>query len=227
MRGAPGPGHVVELHEGLRDYSRYMSLTNPLGDLQVTDPQAMRALAHPVRLAVLSQLQRHGPMTATQLSEHVGASPSVTSWHLRHLASFGLVTDAINPTGAHDRRRRWWKAVARGIRVDLPDDREGQEAGRVLRSQMINEALQHVARWDAEVQPTLDEPWVRAAGVSNTGVRLTPQETGELQAAIEQLLAPYLMRQTEETDAGAEQSRPVRVIRFFLPESSAAREDEN
>ena len=47
----------------------------------------MRALAHPVRLAILSRLQRHGPATATELSEHVDASPSVTSWHLRHLAA--------------------------------------------------------------------------------------------------------------------------------------------
>ena len=58
----------------------------------------MRALTHPVRLAILSRLQRHGPATATELSEHVDASPSVTSWHLRHLAAFGLVRDS-------DRRR--------------------------------------------------------------------------------------------------------------------------
>jgi hypothetical protein len=70
-----------------------MSLTNPYGDFELTDPQAMRALAHPVRLAILDRLQRHGPATATQLSPHVGATPSVTSWHLRHLATFGLVED--------------------------------------------------------------------------------------------------------------------------------------
>jgi DNA-binding transcriptional ArsR family regulator len=78
----------------LRVYFREMSLTNPLGDFEITDPQAMRALAHPVRLAILVRLQRHGPATATQLSSFVDASPSVTSWHLRHLSSFGLVEDA-------------------------------------------------------------------------------------------------------------------------------------
>ncbi len=35
-----------------------------------------------MRLAILDHLQRHGPATATQLSPEVGASPSVTSWHL-------------------------------------------------------------------------------------------------------------------------------------------------
>ena len=54
----------------------------------------MRALAHPVRLAILSFLRRNGPTTATVLAPHVGATPSVPSLHLRHLAGFGLVTDA-------------------------------------------------------------------------------------------------------------------------------------
>ncbi|TWP34302.1 ArsR/SmtB family transcription factor [Leekyejoonella antrihumi] len=202
-----------------------MSLTNPLGDFEVTDPQAMRALAHPVRLAVLSRLQRQGPMTATALAEHVGASPSVTSWHLRHLASFGLVTDATAPTGAEDGRRRWWKAVARGIRFDMPDSPEGQDAGRLLRARMIAQALEHVARWTAEIEPDLEEPWVREAGAGNTGVRLTADEARDLQAAIEQLLAPYVTRQAEEPPAGADERRLVRVIRFFLPELPAVSDD--
>ena len=44
---------------------------NPYGDHEITEPGAMRALAHPVRLAILSRLQGHGPATATELSEHV------------------------------------------------------------------------------------------------------------------------------------------------------------
>ncbi len=96
-----------------------MSLTNPMGDFEVTDPKAMRALAHPVRLAILSRLQTHGPATATQLSPKVGATPSVTSWHLRHLASFGLVEDWH---GGTDRRQRWWQATSRGFRYEAPAD---------------------------------------------------------------------------------------------------------
>ena len=72
-----------------------MQSDNRFGDMEITDPKAMRALAHPVRLAILERLQRHGPATATQLSPHVGATPSVASWHLRHLAGFGLVRDAV------------------------------------------------------------------------------------------------------------------------------------
>jgi hypothetical protein len=67
----------------------------------------MRALAHPVRLALLEQLQRHGPATASQLSPHVGATPSVTSWHLRHLAgSASSATPNRVPIGANGAGRR-------------------------------------------------------------------------------------------------------------------------
>src|SRR6476469_10568300 len=92
---------------------------NPYGDLELEDPRAMRALAHPVRLAILSHLQRTGPATATELSEHVDATPSVASWHLRHLAQFGLVRDS---DVGDDGRKRYWEAAARGVRIEFPDD---------------------------------------------------------------------------------------------------------
>ena len=204
-------------YEGLRDYSRNMSLRNPYGDFEITDPQAMRALAHPVRLAALSYLQKHGPATATQLSEHVGASPSVTSWHLRHLAGFGLVVDGPPPSGT-DRRQRWWRAVARGFRYEMPDTPEGAEAGRLLRAEMLNQALEAAQQWLVETEPTLDPEWSRLAGSANTLVVLTPAEAEAIESAIEQLLAPYVQRR----DAGEtpEDARPVRYLRISLPEAT-------
>jgi DNA-binding transcriptional ArsR family regulator len=192
-----------------------MSLRNPLGDFEITDPQAMRALAHPVRLAALSYLQRYGPATATQLSEHVGATPSVTSWHLRHLASFGLVTDGEAPEGTPDRRQRWWQAVARGFRFEMPDNAEGREAGRLLRAEMMTQALTTVQTWLAEVEPTLDARWTSLAGSGNTGIRITTAEARRLEREIEQLLAPYVQRGREKAPRNA---RDVRVVRFVLPE---------
>lgn len=189
-----------------------MSLRNPLGDFELTDPQAMRALAHPVRLAALDFLQRHGPATATQLSGEVGASPSVVSWHLRHLAGFGLVTDEPDP-GA-DKRMRWWRAVNRGIRFEMPDTAEGRTAGRLLRTEMMTEAIDQTGRWLAETEPQLEEPWNRLAGSSNTRVRLAPSELQELEDAIEDLLAPYVHRADSELP---EDARSVRIVRLHLP----------
>jgi DNA-binding transcriptional ArsR family regulator len=194
-----------------------MSLTNPLGDLSITDPQAMRALAHPVRLAALSYLQRNGPATATMLAPEVGATPSVTSWHLRHLASFGLVTDADPEEVPGDRRQRWWKAMARGIRIEPGDGPEAQAAYEVLGRRLIETAREQVDTWVAETAPRLSSEWLRASGVSNTGVWLTPGELQALNDQIDQLLGPYAMRPEADRPAGAGR---VRVLRHFLPEGT-------
>ncbi|MFF0340831.1 ArsR/SmtB family transcription factor [Kribbella sp. NPDC004875] len=194
-----------------------MSLRNPYGDFEITDPQAMRALAHPVRLAALSYLQKNGPATATQLSEHVGASPSVTSWHLRHLASFGLVTDGPPPTGS-DRRQRWWHAVARGFRYEMPDTPDGAEAGRLLRTEMMNQALEAAQQWLVDTEPNLSPEWSRLAGSANTLLVVTPAEAEAIESAIEELLAPYVQRR--DSGGTPDDARPLRHLRISLPEAT-------
>lgn len=194
-----------------------MSLRNPYGDFEITDPQAMRALAHPVRLAALSYLQKNGPATATQLSEHVGASPSVTSWHLRHLAEFGLVVDVPPPSGT-DRRQRWWNAAARGFRYDMPETPDGAEAGRLLRTEMINQSLEAAQQWLVETEPNLDPEWSRLAGSSNTLLVVTPAEAEVIESAIEDLLAPYVRRR--DTGDVPQDAQPVRHLRLSLPEAT-------
>jgi DNA-binding transcriptional ArsR family regulator len=191
-----------------------MSLTNPFGDLQVTDPQTMRALAHPVRLAILTFLQRNGPATATLLAPQVGATPSVTSWHLRHLAGFGLVTDADPAEVPGDRRQRWWKAKARGFSVTVTEDPESLVAARALGDQLAVAAQRQVSEWIAETGPGLPAEWQRVSGISNTSVPLTPAELEELSGKIDDLIAPYVHRAERDAPAGA---RIVRILRHYLP----------
>lgn len=191
-----------------------MSLKNPYGDFEITEPQALRALAHPVRLAILDRLQRHGPATATGLSPHVGATPSVVSWHLRHLATFGLVTDA---EGTVSKRERWWRAAARGFRFTLPDDAEGQAAGRQLRGEMFARYAETPQQWLLHEEPRLDAEWRGLAGVADTRFVATPDELRELENAIEELLAPYVRRKDDETPP--DDARTVRMLRYLLPET--------
>jgi DNA-binding transcriptional ArsR family regulator len=189
-------------------------MSNPLGDLEVSDPKAMRALAHPVRLAILSRLQRHGPATATQLAPLVGASPSVTSWHLRHLARFGLIRDS---EPGEDRRERRWEALARGFRFAAPsdpDDEAGRLAARELSHQLFVNAARQTQRWLDDVEPELEPSWRRLSGVSNTGVALSREELDHIEDAIDQLLSPYVLRPEEERPADA---RDVRLLRYFMP----------
>ncbi|MFF2326979.1 MULTISPECIES: ArsR/SmtB family transcription factor [unclassified Streptomyces] len=194
-----------------------MTSHNRLGDIEITDPQAMRALAHPVRLAILDHLHRHGPATATQLAPDVGATPSVTSWHLRHLASFGLVRDS---EPGSDRRQRRWEAVARGFRFEAPQDpadEEGQSAARVLSQQMFLRYADLPSQWAAEVEPELDPAWSRLAGLANTRVVVSAEELAAIEDGIERVLAPYVTRDPAERPTDG---RGVRLMRYVLPESA-------
>ena len=61
---------------------------------QVTDARTMRALAHPVRIALIEALSAGGAMTATEVAELIGESPTTCSFHLRQLAKYGFVEDS-------------------------------------------------------------------------------------------------------------------------------------
>ncbi|UNS95092.1 metalloregulator ArsR/SmtB family transcription factor [Streptomyces tubbatahanensis] len=194
-----------------------MDADNLLGDLTVTDPKAMRALSHPVRLAILDLLRRDGPASATELAKEIDASPSTISWHLRHLAGFGLVRDS---EGGSDRRYRRWEVVARGFRFEVPEDpedEEGRSAARLLSQQMFLQAGQTPVRWAADVEPGLEPVWRRLAGLANTRVVLGPDELDFIQREFERILAPFVSR--DEADWPAD-GRRVRLLRYVLPEQA-------
>ena len=53
--------------------------------VMLTDPRAIKALAHPARLAVIDELFAGRQLTATECAEIAGLSPSAMSYHLRAL----------------------------------------------------------------------------------------------------------------------------------------------
>lgn len=187
-------------------------MTNAYGDVEL-DALGMRALAHPTRLALLRELQAGGPNTATGLSAPVGVSPSVASWHLRHLAEHHLVEDA--PQQGHG-RQRWWRAVT-GFRY-VAADGESADAARVLTAVIEQVEGDLVERWRAEVEPQLEPRWRQLSGRANTTVLVTAAELVRLEAAIEALLTPYVLRKELPVDERPADVRTVRVLRHTLPE---------
>ncbi|WP_030527962.1 winged helix-turn-helix domain-containing protein [Phycicoccus jejuensis] len=187
-------------------------MANAYDDLEL-DARGMRALAHPVRVRLLGELQRHGPSTATRLSPVVGATPSVTSWHLRHLAEHGMVRDAAVPGSG---RERWWEAASRGYRLSA-DGPGALEAGRALARVVEEVEGDVVGDWHRDTEPDLPPAWQEVAGRSSTRVLVTREELLALEAAWEELLAPYVHRKTDpaSTPAGA---RLVHVLRHVMPE---------
>jgi DNA-binding transcriptional ArsR family regulator len=187
-------------------------MANPYGDLEL-DARGMRALAHPVRVRILGELQRGGPSTATRLSPVVGATPSVTSWHLRHLAEHGMVRDAA---GHGSGRERWWEAVSRGYRLTA-EGPGALEAGQALQAVMEEVDGDVVGDWHRDVEPTLPREWLELAGRSSTRVLVTLEEQRALDAAWEELLAPYVLRKDDPASV-PEGARSVRLLRHVLPD---------
>jgi DNA-binding transcriptional ArsR family regulator len=191
-------------------------MANPYGDVEL-DAQGMRALAHPVRLAILTRLQQDGPGTATGLSEHVGATPSVTSWHLRHLAKHGLVRDVERRGNG---RERWWEAASRGFRVVLEDE-AGRRAARALRDALDAREGDPVGAWRRDVERSLDLAWLSLSGLADTTILVTREELERVEAAMEELLAPYVLRKDAPADEVPDGARMVRIRRHVLPAAEA------
>lgn len=88
----------------------------PEKKVEITDPKAIRALAHAARLEVISELySTQVSRTATELAAQTGLTPSAMSYHLRALQKWGIVVPA--PT-AGDARERRWKAAGTDFTIN-------------------------------------------------------------------------------------------------------------
>jgi DNA-binding transcriptional ArsR family regulator len=105
--------------------------------MEVRDPEALRALAHPVRQRILMQLAVAGHARAADLAAAIGHPANSVSFHLRVLARAGMIREA--PEHARDRRDRVWTNVAKSYSVE-PD--AGDATDTILRPAL---------RWVADV----------------------------------------------------------------------------
>jgi predicted ArsR family transcriptional regulator len=76
---------------------------------ELHDPRVLRAIAHPARNRILTELDAHGPLRAADVAVLLGIPANSASFHLRQLAKFGLVEE--DPEAARDKRDRVWKAT--------------------------------------------------------------------------------------------------------------------
>ncbi|WP_440104532.1 ArsR/SmtB family transcription factor [Streptosporangium sp. H16] len=169
----------------------------------LTDPTAMRALAHPARLAILNRLQAEGPCTATEVAEVVGVTPSAASYHLRMLAKYGFVEDA---PARGDGRERLWRSSAGGLSVspdpdDGPDVRGAKEfLIKALREQAADEVSRAMENLERE-----SREWREAALFNRAVLLVDAEELKALNERIDELLAPYktTVRGREDAPPGA------------------------
>ncbi|QWZ07679.1 helix-turn-helix domain-containing protein [Nocardioides panacis] len=160
----------------------------PLTRRRVTDTDALKALAHPVRLALLETLVTQGPMTATQAADRVGSSPSNCSWHLRKLAEHGFVREARGHTG----RNRPWQAVSQGLDWGEPDADPSAGAPDRIATEALTDLLveREVQRLRAAQASRDTEPpaWQEVTGLASSMLWLTAEEAADLRRDLADLL---------------------------------------
>ena len=182
-----------------------MPEVNAVGDLVLTEAHEIRALAGPHAIELTDYLRREGPATTTTLAERLETPTAAIRTALETLERSGIVT-------CDDET---WAAVARGFVFEIPDEHEAQAAGREVANAMLLQYVDLPRRWVAVEEPRLEPEWIRAAGLFNARPALTADELRRVQEQLEEILAPYLTREAEETPASA---RPVRVLAYLLPE---------
>jgi len=188
-----------------------MAPKNPHGDLVLTEPEVLRAVAQPDRYRLFRLLQRDGAATVAELASRLEVETSAVDRDLAVLAEHGLVRPVAAGTGDTDST---WEAAATGLLIEMPDSAEGQAAARQLTTQMFLEGAAMVVPWWADDEPRLSPEWRKVSGLINAGLWMTPDELQELNDQIEELTAPYALRAEADRPGDA---RRVRVQCYLMP----------
>jgi hypothetical protein len=180
--------------------------------LKLTDPKAMRALAHPVRMALLDLLGVAGTLTATQASEILGESPANCAFHLRTLAKYGFAREAGGGRG----RERPWTRTRRTISISSTqqDNPQAAIAASALGSVYFERWVERARRvfGSRERLPG----WERATRMNRSAVFLTAEETVQVSREIEEIIDRYRGRERDLSQRPAG-GMPVEVAIFTSP----------
>jgi DNA-binding transcriptional ArsR family regulator len=179
----------------------------------VTSPDALKALAHPVRMDILEALVVEGPLTASQLGERLDQNPSNCSWHLRKLADHGFVRAV---TGNHGRRRPW-QAVAEGLTwgEDDPDARTTRAAD-ALSDLMLQREIQRLRAARAG-RANETAAWREATNSVGSLVYLTAAEATALITSIHDTLLGFEVDLHHDPAAMPAGSLLVSVVAWVTP----------
>jgi predicted ArsR family transcriptional regulator len=195
-----------------------MAETERSGSIRLTDPRALRAVAHPTRLALVGLLRREGPLTATQAAELLGESVAGCSFHLRQLARYGLVEES----GERHGRQRPWRATARSTSWPrVADTPELAAATELLQSVLAERYFDEVMRWLA-TRGSEPVEWQEAEHFGDSQLYLTAEELRQLGQWLRELLAPYDER-TATPELRPDGALPIRFLHLAFPVTEPGR----
>ncbi|MFC4115335.1 winged helix-turn-helix domain-containing protein [Nonomuraea zeae] len=174
---------------------------------RVTDVDTLKALGHPLRIKIYRALFVAGTATASQLADQVGEAVSLVSYHLRKLASHGIIEEAKDGRG--DARERWWQPVSTVISTRDEDWRDEPERVAVHTAVSRLYAHQRTEMYDAylDSKESWDDGWRNSAFASEYLLALTSDELRRLGAEINEVIEKWRAHGKAARESGDTQGR--------------------
>lgn len=185
--------------------------------VEITDPKAIRALAHAARLEVISELySTQLSRTATELAGQTGLTPSAMSYHLRALQKWGIVAPAET---AGDARERRWKAAGTDFAINSGGGPASPDLTVVdLELQAFRRRANAYAKARAEQQQPGEVPPPAAVVLATDLLYLTPAQQLELRDKVVGLLRNYELADPGSIPPGAER---IATMWSMIPDDRA------
>ena len=181
-------------------------MTTPAPSILTLDRDALKVLAHPLRTRLLTALRLGGPATATALAHELETNTGATSYHLRRLASVGLVEETEGGRG----RERPWRAATEmhgWTEGAVAGDPDAEAATDWLRRHYLRTFVEWYERWLDE-QASWPLEWQDAAGASDYAIRVTARQLAEFNAEFQALVMRY---RADPADPGAAEDGAAHV----------------
>jgi DNA-binding transcriptional ArsR family regulator len=180
-------------------------------ELKLTDPRALHALAHPVRMSIVDHLFHREVATATDCAAVVEESVQSCAYHLRTLAKLGLVEEVPGPDG----RERPWRLRVSGFSVPKLQVASPQfkAAWAALRGQVVQRDIDLLRRFLEDAESFRPEQH-QASTVRNLTLHATPEELERLADEVSSLFRRYARQRRAERPEGAER---VHAVFWLIP----------
>ena len=169
----------------------------------------LRAMAHPLRMAIVERVGRRGTARAADVAADLGVPANSVSYHLRILARGGVIEEA--PEAARDRRDRMWRLAQTSFHLGRrgqsslndPDDSDADYLDASGATALAVFDLMRSA-WSAELarHHTLRSTPENGLGAMNhTTLRLSTEQMRELNQLVSSKLLDYSRLNRDEHGA--------------------------
>ena len=209
------PGPLDDVRKSLADVGKTLAdVGKSLEDVrELTDSRTLRALTHPVRIELIEALLLGGAMTATEVGERIGESPTTCSFHLRQLARYGFVEEAGGGKG----RSRPWRLTATGMQFSsVHADPETELAAVTLVRMLRDRQFARYQTW-LETNQNFPREWRDAAASSESIIYLTPAELDELGEEVLALVLPRFRERLTDPARRPPDALPVEILMLAYP----------